>query len=375
MNRLKKHNRGFSLIELLIAIAILSIIMIMVVQFMSTTSGAYQRNKKNLNIQTDSMQIMEQITDTIMQAKYIRVETMDTGMYELEYVDSSSVPKRNVNAAADTTYESVTYDLVPDNYGNYCDDLSYTTNGRKTIVDFDDYKIYSDKKSANKLVTYPLSSDDDYFVGNNVRSFRALKSGSTYRYVKPRYIYVEYPRSYQTASGVEDKTVHVLYHITGITDDKDDTCSIFMVRYETDSTQKGYGYQYAKTNLDLSYLTSSADHSKEAVSATTYTSIEEGATVVSNLKHGWAAGGLVTNKIADFYLSADSDGNAILFDVMFRDGGYQYHVADTVVCRNSDVLTVRPQKLYKLKNGTITGGGSSEDSSSEEGSSEETGTP
>ena len=48
MKKSKRNNKGFSIIELLVSIAILSIIMLVVVQFMSTTSGAYQKNKKNL---------------------------------------------------------------------------------------------------------------------------------------------------------------------------------------------------------------------------------------------------------------------------------------------------------------------------------------
>ena len=72
------------------------------------------------------------------------------------------------------------------------------------------------------------------------------------------------------------------------------------------------------------------------------------------LKENKDYGGLITDKVSDFYLSADSEGNAILLDVMFEDGGYKYHAADTVICRNSDVLTLRPQKLFKLKESTTT---------------------
>ena len=49
LSKARKHNQGFSLIELLIALTILSIVMIMVVQFMSTSSAAYRKNEKNLN--------------------------------------------------------------------------------------------------------------------------------------------------------------------------------------------------------------------------------------------------------------------------------------------------------------------------------------
>ena len=65
--------------------------------------------------------------------------------------------------------------------------------------------------------------------------------------------------------------------------------------------------------------------------------------------------GLLTKNLSDFYLSADAEGNALMIDALFDIKGYKYNAAETVKFRNSSVLTVRPQNLYK-KAGT--GGGS-----------------
>ena len=63
------------------------------------------------------------------------------------------------------------------------------------------------------------------------------------------------------------------------------------------------------------------------------------------------------------------EGNALLIDALFDVNGYLYNAAGTTKFRNSQVLTVRPQNLYKMLQT------SEEDSSSEnpggEGSSDE----
>ena len=357
MDTTRKRNQGFSLIELLIAMTILSIVMVMVVQFMSTTSGAYQKNKKNLNLQTDSMQIMEQISDTLMQANYIRIQTKDKGMYTITRTYESSRPKREI--AVSTVYPTNTEDFVPDNYGNYAIDSSYDNSVRKAIVDFDNFQIL-DESSGSR---YPLSTDGDYSTSNgDVVSFRKMKKDDKYQYVKPDNIYVEYPTT-EVVSGVTvEKTEHVMYHITDVVDDNDDTCAIYMIRYKTNSSTKDQNFAYAKS-LMYSYLTSAANHGKGSADASTFTNGTESDVVRKALREQQTRAGLVTDHVSDFYISADSEGNAILFDVLFKNGGYEYNCVDTVICRNSNVLTVRPQKLFKKKGTGIvpaaSGGGES----------------
>ncbi len=364
MSKTKKHNQGFSLIELLIAVTILSIVMIMVVSFMGTSSAAYRKNEKNLNVQTEAMKVMEQMSDTLMQAKYVRIVTKDQGMYTITKTDASNNNVRTIAVAP--SYTTVNFDFVPDNYGNYAEEQSLTANGRKVIVNFDDYTICSETKSGGSIQTYPLSGDDDFSAGS-VRSFRALKPANDYLYIKPEYIYAEYVNS----SG---NIVHVIFHITDITDTKDNTCSIYMTRYETLPTASNMGYTYARTRV-LDLISKSRPGSKDAVDATKFTSDNESAAVL--LKIDTSPAGLLTDKIQDFYLSADTEGNALLTNIMFSDMGYQYNVVETINFRNSDVLTVRPQKLFKVKGtGTVSGGaggagGSSTENSSETNSSSE----
>lgn len=315
MRKTNKVNQGFSLIELLISVTILSIVMVMVVQFMSTSSAAYRKNKKNLNIQTEAMKVVEQISDILMQANYIRVQSIDGKMYTITQTTSN---ERVVTP--DSTKGTVDYDFVPDNYSNYSEKSMYQNDNRKVIINYDTFEIVDEKGTP-----YPLNTDQDN-NGSAVRSFRALKSGSTYNYIMPKYIYAEYTG--QKEDGTET-IVRVIYCITDITDAKNDTRSVYMKRYEIDKSDDAaimaLNYQYACKEVNL------ATTGKE---------------------------GLLTDKVADFYLSADSEGNALLTDVLFQDDKYEYNTVETINLRNSNVLTVRPQKLYRVK-GTGTGGSGS----------------
>lgn len=310
MGKSKKHNRGFSLIELLIAITILSIVMIMVVQFMSTSSAAYRKQKKNLNIQTEAMSVLEGISDTLMQASYVRVQSMDGKMYTI-----TKDANNNRVVAEDTSKGTVNYGLVPDNYANYSQIRAYsisatTRSDRKVIVNFDTFEIVDDNGTP-----YPMTYDKDV-DGGAVRSFRALKSGTTYNYVMPQYIYAEYTSKRDDGSEV---TAHVIYGLSTTPDAKTGTRSLYMYRYETDdwTNRMSLGFAHACGEVD-GLIASEGD-------------------------------GFLSDNVADFYISADTEGNALLTNILFKDDGYEYNTVETINFRNSNVLTVRPQKLFKVK--------------------------
>lgn len=69
----KKHNQGFSLVELILAIAILAIIMVAVGSFMNSTTRVYNRTKNSIEIAQTSQDLYDLISDKIMQAKEIRI--------------------------------------------------------------------------------------------------------------------------------------------------------------------------------------------------------------------------------------------------------------------------------------------------------------
>lgn len=389
MKNIRKQNQGFSLIELLISMALLSIVMVMVVSFMGSSQAAYRKTRSNLNLQTEAMQVVEQMSDTMMQASYVRIATKDTGMYYVSKGDITSLNKRKVEKVDDTKYKKVEYDFVPDNYANYAWKCNMTEDGREVILDLDNVDLDDRYRIVNrKDEAFPLSTDADYVSGSEVRSFRALRPVGTdasgnpiaddYRYVKPEFIYLIYQDSANVkevnkqvpklkadgtpevdvngdpvyedakdASGNPIKeyqyaTIHVIYHITDITDTRNKSCSIYMYK-ETAPAGTVVTYKHMKDKV-LTLLGKSSV-TKQAPSADEFTKQEESSTVIAAVKDG--VEGLVTDNIKDFYISADAEGNSLLANILFQDSKYEYNAVESINFRNSSVLSVRPQKLLK----------------------------
>jgi prepilin-type N-terminal cleavage/methylation domain-containing protein len=85
----KNYNRGFSLVELLIAMAILGLIMVSIASFMSSTTVTYMKSRDDVALQQDGQEVFDAIADKLMQAKRVRI-----GTEQAEYAilgDSSSV--------------------------------------------------------------------------------------------------------------------------------------------------------------------------------------------------------------------------------------------------------------------------------------------
>lgn len=72
-----KNNRGFSLVELLISITIMAIILIAIASFTSTTTNTYVQTKADAELQADGAETMDMLSDRIMQAKRIRIGTIN----------------------------------------------------------------------------------------------------------------------------------------------------------------------------------------------------------------------------------------------------------------------------------------------------------
>ena len=55
--------------------------------------------------------------------------------------------------------------------------------------------------------------------------------------------------------------------------------------------------------------------------------------------------------MSDCYFSADTEANTVFLDMLFENEkfeGYTYNYVEAIVLRNSNVLTVPPQQMYKL---------------------------
>ena len=72
MNKRKPDNRGISLVELMVALAILALLMTAVIMMMSNNSIVYKKNKADVSVQTNAQETFNTLQDSIMQAKEIK---------------------------------------------------------------------------------------------------------------------------------------------------------------------------------------------------------------------------------------------------------------------------------------------------------------
>lgn len=71
MVRRKLNNQGFTFVELVIAVAMLSIITVSIATFMATTSRVYSKTSYNNEVQSQASEVYDQISNCIMQANKV----------------------------------------------------------------------------------------------------------------------------------------------------------------------------------------------------------------------------------------------------------------------------------------------------------------
>ena len=73
----KLNNRGFTLIEMLLALAILAIFMVCVTAFVASSSKSTKQTKKQVKVQQDAQEVYDTIFDSVMQATALIINTKE----------------------------------------------------------------------------------------------------------------------------------------------------------------------------------------------------------------------------------------------------------------------------------------------------------
>ena len=67
------NNRGVTLVELVVALAVLAMLMVAVIMLMSNNTVIYRKTKADISVQTSAQETYSALQDSIMQAKYIEL--------------------------------------------------------------------------------------------------------------------------------------------------------------------------------------------------------------------------------------------------------------------------------------------------------------
>lgn len=180
--RFKRENKGFSLVELVVVIAIFSVVGVVVGGFLFTASRSYSISANELELQEEAQlvanQVQEMILDASLGISYEYVVTDDTGAQLINYMDndasvvlpSGDLSQKNVYIYGKSNFYHISWDteskeLYLMEYDR-ADDGSYAATadmaglGPKGVVfgEFiSDFQVDLSKVASDRLVSFTVT--------------------------------------------------------------------------------------------------------------------------------------------------------------------------------------------------------------------------
>lgn len=290
----EKKNKGFTLVELIVAIAVLAFLITAVVTIMGHESAVLKKSEADITVQTSAQETYNDISDIIMQAKSIRVVGYVTN-------DGSDIifPKKSPGE----TYEGADLTL-----------LAYSKKSEAIASD-----LSFEKYGVNLISGSESESDNEESESEDADINKMLKtttisggvSSSQYRKLYLTRIYVDYSVPYDSAY-VGDTPAP-----TGT--DKD-TCSAEII-FDANRIYITKKYKYM-TKLNSTFSNSSSDVERDAC---LYTS------KLNYLRDG-------ARSISAAIATVDSDNQSISLELRFLDNKMTYTVSGITNVKNSNVF-------------------------------------
>jgi prepilin-type N-terminal cleavage/methylation domain-containing protein len=97
----KKNNKGFTLIELIVALGIMAFVMVIVCSLMAQYSLSYRKTKAELAVQNAALSTYDELSDSIMQATSISIEGYSADK-TIEYSLEDQVSEKTSDASLTT---------------------------------------------------------------------------------------------------------------------------------------------------------------------------------------------------------------------------------------------------------------------------------
>ncbi len=148
MKMFKKNNSGFTLVELIIAMAVLAFLMTAIGSLMGSSIASHKKQKAEIRVHTSAQETYNQITDSIMQAKNVVVVGYVSST-EFDFLD----PGTDVGATPQLVYyvkDAEMKEFIKNNptvYGT-TDAASIGDANIKLFSEFDNSKYFYVKKIA-----------------------------------------------------------------------------------------------------------------------------------------------------------------------------------------------------------------------------------
>lgn len=307
MKRIKNSNSGFTLVELIIAMAVLAFLMTAVGSLMGSSVASHRKQKAEIRVHTSAQQTYNQITDSIMQAQ----EVVIIG-YEATTDYNFDEPGKNVGATPELVYyvkDDTMAAFIKDN------PKVFATTGADSGATI---KYFSDVDPAQKIYVKSIAIKTAVPIElSNIPSGKAAPYGvNQYKITNTL-----------AAGGAQDEVVDVLTTASG-TDVFASNDTLINI-YSFDANNMYYERQYG-------YMTLLNDVSDPADSGTTAVS-KVNCIYNQGLSYVKTSDTTPVN-ISGCVVTVDAKAGAIGIDLMFNDKNMTYTTNGMINIRNSYVL-------------------------------------
>ncbi|MBR4543367.1 MAG: type II secretion system protein [Lachnospiraceae bacterium] len=161
MRKFKNSEKGYTLVELLVAMAILVIMLMEVYAVMSNSSTIYRKGNYEVQIQTEAQQVVQQLEDLLVDCNG-----------SVEFVSANktlSISNNEINPADGTITSVVTtikYEDPDPTAGKYFGTLTYQKTGMTSPIPFadyvDDFNVDMTSYSNDNVTVYVKLKNENY---------------------------------------------------------------------------------------------------------------------------------------------------------------------------------------------------------------------
>ena len=335
MVKIKNHNNGFTLVELVVSIAILGLIIIAISGVMFSNNIIFRKTKSDIDIQTIAQDTANLVTNDIMQAKYIYIEgtTCDTdlvfkvddvggdatgNLHSVKCVNKSDYLLMNSPTQYAQFISASGFFIKAEDLKDYREGLSTTVSEGEVYSPREKFDVYYNKiryMSPSELGLYKTFVQDAKNSGANTyyASDSLKNSPNGYKSIYVNKMIIEY------LVPLDKKYVDET-DINSLDEDK---------RYAT--CKVTYELEKKKLTVTTEYSDETGENDMEQLnSSQVYTDC------LNYLSVG--SGGASADDVSGFVAKVDSEGNAMQLNMYFVKNGMRYNSENTIQFRNSYVV-------------------------------------
>lgn len=154
LKKLQQNNKGISLMEVLVSVAVSMIVMVVAATFIATSTNFFNKQSGSINLQNELLECSNKYTDTLMEASYLKISNSADGglvvytgepdIAEEYFVTGKGVAKRLEWNKSDNTLYALNYPTLPAGddkqgylIGSYVSDVKVSIQEECTIVQSD----------------------------------------------------------------------------------------------------------------------------------------------------------------------------------------------------------------------------------------------